>query len=73
MENQFTDILIEIEYGICRYYLSIKNLLNFNFSKISMQIKNLYMKKINDNINLLHLLIFINYLNLKQNQKSMIK
>ena len=73
MENQFTDILIEIEYGICRYYLSIKNLLNFNFSTISMQIKNLYMKKINDNINLLHLLIFINYLNLKQNQKSMIK
>ena len=73
MENQFTDILIEIEHGICRYYLSIKNLLNFNFSKISMQIKNLYMKKINDNINLLHLLIFINYLNLKQNQKSMIK
>ena len=73
MENQFTDILIEIEHGICRYYLSIKNLLNFNFSTISMQIKNLYMKKINDNINLLHLLIFINYLNLKQNQKSMIK
>ena len=38
-ENQFTDVLIEIEYGICRYYLSIKNPLNFNFSTISMQMK----------------------------------
>ena len=55
LENQFTNVPIEVEYGICRYYLSIKNPLNFNFSTISMQMKNLYMKKVNDNINLLHL------------------
>ena len=55
--NQFTVGPIEIEYGICRYYLSIRNPLNFNFSIISMQIKNLYMKRVNDNINLLHLSI----------------
>ena len=31
-EKQFNKVPIEVEYGICRYYLAIKNPLNFNFN-----------------------------------------
>ena len=55
LDKQFYNIPIEVEYGICRYYLSIKNPILFNFSTISMQMKNLYMKNVKDNINILHL------------------
>ena len=55
IQKSFYNIPIEVEYGICRYYLAIKNPLNFNFSKISIQMKNLYMKGNNDNINMLYL------------------
>ena len=55
LDNQFINVPIEVEYGMCRYFLSIKNPLNFNFTTISMQMKNLYMKKVVDNINILHL------------------
>ena len=55
IDKRFFNVPIEVEYGICRYYLAIKNPLNFNFSQISIQMKNLYMKGIKDNINILHL------------------
>ena len=54
-KKSFYNVPIEVEYGICRYYLAIKNPLNFNFETISMQMKNLYMKGIKDNTNILHL------------------
>ena len=53
--KRFSNVPIEVEYGICRYYLATKNLFNFNFDKIYMPMKNLYMKDIKDNINLIHL------------------
>ena len=55
LNKRFYNIPIEVEYGMCRYFLAIKNPLNFNFSTISIQMKNLYMKGIKDNINILHL------------------
>ena len=55
LAKRFYSIPIEVEYGMCRYYLAIKNPLKFNFSTISIQMKNLYMKGVNDNINILHL------------------
>ena len=55
LDKRFYNIPIEVEYGMCRYFLAIKNPLNFNFSTISIQMKNLYMKGIKDNINILHL------------------
>ena len=58
MKKSFYDIPIEVEYGICRYFLAIKNPLNFNFETITIQMKNLYMKGVkglNDNTNILHL------------------
>jgi len=55
IEKKFQNVPIEVEYGICRYYLSIKNLFNFNFDKITVQMKNLYMRDITDNTNLIHL------------------
>ena len=54
-EKQFNKVPIEVEYGICRYYLAIKNPLNFNFNSISDALKNLYMKNVKDNMNILHL------------------
>ncbi len=55
IKKGFYNVPIEVEYGICRYYLAIKNPLNFNFESISIQMKNLYMKGIKDNTNILHL------------------
>jgi hypothetical protein len=55
LNKQFNGIPIEVEYGMCRYFLSIKNPIIFNFSTISKQMKNLYMKNVKDNTNILHL------------------
>ena len=55
IKKEFYNVPIEVEYGICRYYLAIKNPLNFNFESITVQMKNLYMKGIKDNTNILHL------------------
>ena len=55
LNKRFYNVPIEVEYGMCRYFLAIKNPLNFNFSTISIQMKNLYMRGIKDNINILHL------------------
>ena len=55
LKRSFYGVPIEVEYGICRYYLAIKNPLNFNFESISIQMKNLYMKGVKDNTNILHL------------------
>jgi len=55
IKKSFYNVPIEVEYGICRYYLAIKNPLNFNFESINVQMKNLYMKGIKDNTNILHL------------------
>ena len=55
IKKSFYNVPIEVEYGICRYYLAIKNPLNFNFESISIQMKNLYMRGIKDNTNILHL------------------
>ena len=55
IKKSFYNIPIEVEYGICRYYLAIKNPLNFNFETINVQMKNLYMKGVKDNTNILHL------------------
>ena len=55
LKQNFLNVPIEVEYGLCRYYLAIKNPLNFNFESITIQMKNLYMKGIKDNTNILHL------------------
>ena len=55
MKKKFLNVPIEIEYGVCRYYLTINNPLIFNFETINIQMKNLYMKGIKDNTNILHL------------------
>ena len=56
LKKSFYNVPIEVEYGICRYYLAIKNPLNFNFETINIQMKNLYMKGVSgDNTNILHL------------------
>ncbi len=55
IKKNFYNVPIEVEYGICRYYLAIKNPLNFNFESIGIQMKNLYMKGVKDNTNILHL------------------
>ena len=55
IKKNFYNVPIEVEYGICRYFLAIKNPLNFNFEKITEQMKNLYMKGVKDNTNILHL------------------
>ena len=36
IKKGFYNVPIEVEYGICRYYLAIKNPLNFNFESISI-------------------------------------
>ena len=55
MDKKFAGVPVEVEYGICRYYLTIKNPLIFNFSTISVQMKNLYMRGIENNTKILHL------------------
>ena len=55
IKKSFYNVPIEVEYGICRYYLAIKNPLNFNFESINVQMKNLYMKGVKDSTNILHL------------------
>ena len=55
IKKSFYNVPVEVEYGICRYYLAIKNPLNFNFESIGIQMKNLYMKNVKDNTNILHL------------------
>ena len=55
IKKSFYNVPVEVEYGICRYYLAIKNPLNFNFESIGVQMKNLYMKNVKDNTNILHL------------------
>ena len=36
LENQFTDVPVEVECGMCGYYLSVKNPLDFDFGAISV-------------------------------------
>ena len=55
LKKRFYNVPVEVEYGICRYYLTIKNPLNFNFESIYIQMKNLYMSGVKDNTNILHL------------------
>ena len=57
LNKSFNNVPIEVEYGMCRYYLTIKNPLNFNFETINVQMKNLYMKGVpgGDTTNILHL------------------